>query len=59
MWLKKTVAAIIPVIGNSDSIFNVIQELDATGYTDEIVVVDMGVDEETLGKIKKTRAGSF
>ena len=56
MWLKKTVAAIIPVIGNSDSIFNVIQELDATGYADEIVVVDMGVDEETLGKIKKTRA---
>jgi len=56
MWLKKTVAAVIPVAKNNNSIFNVIQELDATGFTDEIVVVDIGADEETLEQIGKTRA---
>jgi glycosyltransferase involved in cell wall biosynthesis len=56
MWLKETVAAVIPAARNKDSIFNVIQELDATGYVDEIVVVDNGVDVETLKQIEKTRA---
>ena len=56
MWLKKTVAAVIPVTRNKNSIFNVIQELDATGYTDEIIVVDIGADDETLRQIGKTRA---
>ena len=56
MWLKKTVAAIVPASQNKDSIFKVIQELDATGYIDEIVVVDNNVDTETLKQIKKTRA---
>lgn len=56
MWLKKTVAAVIPAARNKSSIFNVIQELDATGYVDEIVVVDNGVDVETLKQIEKTRA---
>lgn len=56
MWLKKTVAAVIPVSKSKNSIFDVIQELDATGYTDEIVVVDIGADGETLKQIEKTRA---
>ncbi len=56
MWLKETVAAIIPASRNKNSIFNVIQELDATGFVDEIIVVDNGVDVETLKQIKKTRA---
>jgi len=56
MWLKKTVAVVLPAGKNSRSIFNVIQELDATSYVDEIVVVDNGVDAETLSQVKKTRA---
>ena len=56
MWLKKTVAVVIPVARNNNSIFSVIQELDATGYTDEIIVVDIGADEETFKQIDKTRA---
>lgn len=56
MWLKKTVAAVIPAARNNNSIFNVIQELDATGFTDEIIVVDIGADEETVRQIEKTRA---
>src|SRR3989344_971566 len=56
MWLKKTVAAVIPVSTNKDSIFNVIQGVDATVYIDEIIVIDNGVDAETLKEIKKTRA---
>lgn len=56
MWLKKTVAVIIPVAKNAISIFNVIQELDATGHVDEIMVVDNGVDVDTLKQIKKTHA---
>lgn len=56
MWLKKTVAAVIPASADKNSIFSVIQELDATGYLDEVIVVDNGVDSETLKQIKKTRA---
>jgi len=56
MWLKKTVAAVIPAAKNSTSIFSVIQELDATGYVDEIIVVDNSVDTETFSQIEKTRA---
>lgn len=56
MWLKETVAAIIPASRDKKSIFNVIQELDATGFVDEIIVVDNEVDEGTLKQINKTRA---
>lgn len=56
MWLRKTVAAVIPAAANNNSIFNVIQDLDATGYVDEIIVVDNGADVETLKQIEKTRA---
>lgn len=56
MWLKKTVAAVIPAAKNKNSIFNVIQDLDGTGYVDEIIVVDNGVDVGTLKQIEKTHA---
>lgn len=56
MWLKKTVSVIIPVARKEKSIFNVIQELDTTGYIDEIVVVNWDSDSETLKQIERTRA---
>lgn len=56
MYLKKTVAAIITVKKDSDSILKVIQELDATSFTDEIIVVDNGADEKTIDFVTKTRA---
>jgi len=56
MYFKKTVAVIIPVTKNKDSVFRVIQDIDATGYPDEITAVDAGADKATLEEIKRTRA---
>src|SRR3989344_1382992 len=56
MWGKKTVSVIIPASKKQESIFDVIQEYDSTGYVDEVIVVDNGIYEETESKIKKTRA---
>lgn len=56
MYLKKTVAAIIVAKQNNYSINKVIQEIDATSFTDEIIVIDDGTDIETEKLIHKTRA---
>ena len=56
MWLKKTVAVVIPAGRNKKSIFSVIQGVDATGYVDEIIVVDNGADIDTFKMVEKTRA---
>ncbi|AKM83309.1 hypothetical protein A2422_00825 [Candidatus Woesebacteria bacterium RIFOXYC1_FULL_31_51] len=56
MYLKKTVAAIIPAGKDSNSILKVIQELDATSFTDEIIIVNNGADEKTINFVTKTRA---
>ena len=56
MWGKKTVAVIIPVSKEKNSLVEVIQDFDSTGYVDEILVVadnsNLGIEEQ----IKKTRA---
>ena len=52
MWGKKTVSVIIPASKKQESIFDVIQEYDSTGYVDEVIVVDNGIDEETESKLK-------
>ena len=56
MWLKKTVAVVIPAGRNKKSIFGVIQDVDATGYVDEIIVTDNGADIDTFKMAEKTRA---
>jgi glycosyltransferase involved in cell wall biosynthesis len=56
MYLKKTVAVIIPVSDEKNLILPAIQELDATSYPDEIIVVDRGATAETIQLISKTRA---
>lgn len=56
MWNNKTVAVIFPTFKERRSIKNVIQEFDATGYVDEIIVVDNNAEEGTKEEVKKTRA---
>ena len=40
MWNNKTVSIILPTYNEKDSIARVIDEYFATGYVDEIVVVN-------------------
>jgi glycosyltransferase involved in cell wall biosynthesis len=56
MYLKKTVAVIIPVSDEKNLILSAIQELDATSYPDEIIVIDRGASGETIQLVRKTRA---
>lgn len=56
MWKQKTVSIIFPTYREKGSIFNAIQEFDATGYIDEIIVVDNNAEPGTENEVKKTRA---
>ncbi len=56
MWKNKKVAVIFPTYREKDSIYNVIKEFDATGFVDEIIVVDNNAEEGTQAQVKKTRA---
>ncbi len=56
MWGKKTVAIIFPTYREKKSIFQSIQEFDASGYIDEIIVVDNNAEDGTADEVKKTRA---
>jgi len=54
MWGKKTVSLIVPVSKGKNSLVEVIQDFDSTGYVDEIVVVS---DQKTEEDYKiRTRA---
>lgn len=56
MWKNKSVSVILPTYNERDSIVDVVRDFFATGYVDEVVVVNnnavKGTDEEVL----KTRA---
>lgn len=56
MWGRKTVALIFPTYREKKSIFNAIKEFDATGFIDEIIVVDNNAEEGTETEVKKSRA---
>lgn len=56
MWNNKTVAVIFPAQGEKRSIKSVIQEFDASGYVDEIIVVENNADNGIAEEVKKTRA---
>ena len=56
MWLRKTVAAIIPLSKESDYLFDVVQDLDATSYIDEILIVGRFENIKYFKRIQKTRA---
>ncbi len=66
MWGKKTVAVIIPVSNEKNSLTKVVQDFDSTGYVDEIIVVsgqsNDGVDEQivdTRAKLIKQKKSEF
>ncbi|MBI2327924.1 glycosyltransferase family 2 protein [Candidatus Curtissbacteria bacterium] len=56
MWHNKTVAVIFPTYREKDSIYEAIVEFDASGYVDEIIVVDNNAEEGTVEEVAKTRA---
>lgn len=56
MWNKKTVAVIFPTYHEKRSICAAIREFDASGYIDEIIVVDNNAEKGTEDEVKKTRA---
>lgn len=56
MWKDKTVSVILPTYNERKSISNVIQDFFATGYVDEVVVVNNNAVEGTDEEVLKTGA---
>jgi len=56
MYKKKTVSVIIPTYNEADSIRGVIDGLFATGYVDEVIVVDNNALGNTREEVAKTKA---
>lgn len=56
MWKNKTVSVILPTYNEKESIGNVIQDFFATGYVDEVVVVNNNAVEGTKEEVSKTEA---
>lgn len=56
MWHNKTLAVIFPTYREKDSIYDAIVEFDASGFVDEIIVVDNNAEQGTEAEVKKTRA---
>lgn len=56
MWKKKSVAVVFPTYKEKNSIRKAIESFDASGYVDEIIVVDNNAERGTEDEIKKTRA---
>ena len=56
MWNNKKVSVIFPTYNEKDSIRNAIEDFFASGYVDEIVVVNNNAVEGTDEEVKKTKA---
>ncbi len=56
MWKGKKVAVIFPTFREKGSIYKAIREFDASGYIDEIIVVDNNAETGTEKEVQKTRA---
>ncbi|MGC8976136.1 MAG: glycosyltransferase family 2 protein [Candidatus Ratteibacteria bacterium] len=56
MWKGKEVSVIFPTYNEKDSIKNAIEDFFASGYVDEIVVVNNNAVEGTDEEVKKTKA---
>ena len=56
MWGKKTVAVIISSLEDNRQVHTVIQDFDATGYVDEILIVGSSGKKNTQREIEQTRA---
>ncbi|HEX6289948.1 MAG TPA: glycosyltransferase family 2 protein [Herpetosiphonaceae bacterium] len=56
MWNGKTVSVIFPTYNEKDSIYDAIQEFFATGWIDEIVVVNNNAAPGTAEEVARTKA---
>lgn len=56
MWKGETVSVILPTYNERDSIRACIQDFEATGYVDEIVVVNNNAASGTSGEVANTTA---
>jgi len=56
VWNGKTVSVIFPTYNEKDSIYNSIQEFLATGWIDEIVVVNNNAAPDTAEEVARTTA---
>lgn len=56
MWRNKKVSVIFPTYNEKDSIYNSIEDFFASGYVDEIVVVNNNATEGTNEEVLKTKA---
>lgn len=56
MWKNKKVSVVFPTYNEKDSIKSSIEEFFATGYVDEVIVVNNNAVEGTSKEISKTRA---
>lgn len=56
MWDNRKISVILPTYNEKDSIRDVIENFFATGYVDEIIVVNNNAREGTEQEVAKTRA---
>lgn len=56
MWGNKTVSVIFPAAKDSKVLGEAIKGFDSTGYIDEVIVVDSGIEPAMEEEIRKTRA---
>ena len=56
MWKNKKVSVVFPTYNEKASIKRVIEEFEATGYVDEIIVVNNNAAEGTKEEVEKTNA---
>lgn len=56
MWKGKKVAVIFPTYKEKKSVRRSIEEFDASGYVDEIIVVSNNAERGTREEVQKTRA---
>ena len=56
MWQDKKVSVILPTYNEKDSIREAVEELFATGYVDEVIVVNNNAAEGTSAEVAQTAA---
>ena len=56
MWQNKTVSVVFPVYNEEEGILNAIDDFFATGYVDEIVVVDNNSKDNSAQLVRTTKA---
>ena len=56
MWNGKTVSVIFPTYNEKDSIYDAVQEFFATGWIDEIIVVNNNAAPGTSVEVARTAA---